>query len=212
MSPTFCNRPATPPPTLVRHPSRATLHPSPTFGTMSPGARASVRVPCLTCVHALTPSQLVGKWHLGGVSPNVNATPVPHEYGFDRTGTYGSPIQALPWLATEIDALAGNITDRWWSADVGDYIRDAGIAFMTNATRHGVPFYVHFWWHMSRACWRPAAGGSASVGLPHDGSLAERSRQPSRTAGQQCPAHDRARGLVVVALPPSPPFPVHFLG
>ena len=35
-----------------------------------------------------------GKWHLGGCSPNDTHTPYPSEYGFDHTGTYGSPVYA----------------------------------------------------------------------------------------------------------------------
>jgi hypothetical protein len=35
-----------------------------------------------------------GQWHLGGCSPNGSHTPAPSEYGFDHTGTYGSPVYA----------------------------------------------------------------------------------------------------------------------
>ena len=37
----------------------------------------------------------------------------------------------------------------WWSADVGDYIRDRGIAHMRASAKAGNPFYLHLWWHMS---------------------------------------------------------------
>ena len=44
---------------------------------------------------------------------------------------------------------AGNFTDQWWSADVGDFIRDEGIAFMKARVKEGKPFYLHLWWHMA---------------------------------------------------------------
>lgn len=90
-----------------------------------------------------------GKWHLGGLSPENLRTPKPSEYGFDVTGTYGSPIQADPSLADEENLPAGNFSDRWWSADVGDFIRDSGIEFMKKAVEKRRPFYLHLWWHMS---------------------------------------------------------------
>ena len=70
------------------------------------------------------PSSSYLQWHLGGVSPEPADTPKPSEYGFDLTGTYGSPIQAIPSLADERNGQIGNHSDQWWSADVGDDIRD----------------------------------------------------------------------------------------
>ena len=91
--------------------------------------------------------------HLGGCSPTGQHTPAPHEYGFNRTGTYGSPVEAKCVAATDVDEYAQkykNGTDRqWWSADVGDYIRDSGIAAMKTALAAGQPFYIQLWWHMS---------------------------------------------------------------
>ena len=94
-----------------------------------------------------------GKWHLGGCSPAGEATPAPSEYGFDHTGTYGSPVYAGCVNATAKDEYASKSgkhqADTWWSADVGDYIRDKGIAHMTAAVKAGKPFYLNLWWHMS---------------------------------------------------------------
>ena len=39
--------------------------------------------------------------------------------------------------------------DQWWSADVGDFIRDSGIGHMRRAKAASKPFYLHLWWHMS---------------------------------------------------------------
>ena len=39
--------------------------------------------------------------------------------------------------------------DQWWSADVGDYIRDSGITAMKTALAAGQPFYLNLWFHMS---------------------------------------------------------------
>lgn len=100
-----------------------------------------------------------GKWHLGGCSPNGSHTPPPSEYGFDHTGTYGSPIHAGCVSPTTKDEYASKAVpagsrpdgpDPWWSADVGDYIRDKGITHMKSAVIESKkPFYLHLWWHMS---------------------------------------------------------------
>ena len=99
-----------------------------------------------------------GKWHLGGCSPNDTHTPYPSEYGFDHTGTYGSPVygHCTGTPPTEKDEVASKAQaagekgpDPWWSADVGDYIRDRGIEHMTAASKANKPFYLHLWWHMS---------------------------------------------------------------
>eukprot|EP00729_Bicosta_minor_P025815 gene25815-10117_t len=90
-----------------------------------------------------------GKWHLGGLNPEWQTTPKPSDYGFDISGTYGSPIQAQPLLIDELNLPAGNFSDPFWSADVGDFIRDSGIQFMTENVKAGKPFYLQLWWHMS---------------------------------------------------------------
>jgi hypothetical protein len=46
-------------------------------------------------------------------------------------------------------AAKTNFTDKWWSADVDDFTRDHGIAFMKQCVDAGKPFYLHLWWHMS---------------------------------------------------------------
>eukprot|EP00947_MAST-08B_sp_MAST-8B-sp1_P005379 g5379.t1 len=116
-----------------------------------------------------------GKWHLGGCSPSATstapkaadsksatpatpaapATPAPTSYGFHHTGTYGSPVEAgcVERSATDEFASKSQIfpggKDQWWSADVGDYIRDRGIAAMKESVAAGQPFYINLWWHMS---------------------------------------------------------------
>jgi len=97
-----------------------------------------------------------GKWHLGGVNPENSShpTPRPSEYGFDDTATYGSPIEADPSLVNAHNHIVGYMANNstrpdWWSADVGDDIRDRGIAFMQDAVGNHTPFYLHLWWHMS---------------------------------------------------------------
>lgn len=40
-------------------------------------------------------------------------------------------------------------SDQWWSADVDDYTKEQGIAFMKASTEAGKPFYLNLWWHMS---------------------------------------------------------------
>jgi len=78
-----------------------------------------------------------GKWHLGGCSPPGEHTPSPSEYGFDHTGTYGSPVFAHCVNETAKDEIAGhgmtNQSDKWFSSDVGDYIKEKGIAHMKKA-------------------------------------------------------------------------------
>lgn len=64
-----------------------------------------------------------GKWHLGGCSPPGTHTPMPSEYGFDRTATHGSPLEAKCVNSTAVDGSLGPESDlmpdkRWWSADV----------------------------------------------------------------------------------------------
>ena len=95
---------------------------------------------------------------LGGCSPNDTHTPYPSEYGFDHTGTYGSPVYghcsgtpptAKDEVASKAVAEGQQGKDQWWSSDVGDYIRERGIAHMTAATKAHKPFYLHLWWHMS---------------------------------------------------------------
>ena len=113
--------------------------------------RSIYRHPCSpTCVRFLL--------QLGGCSPNGTHTPYPSEYGFDHTGTYGSPVYGhcsgtAPTAKDEVasKAVAAGQTgkDPWWSSDVGDYIRDRGIAHMSAATKAHKPFYLHLWWHMS---------------------------------------------------------------
>ena len=44
-----------------------------------------------------------------------------------------------------VQGPAGNFSDKWWSADVGDYIRDSGIQFMKTNAAAGKPFYLHLW-------------------------------------------------------------------
>jgi len=93
-----------------------------------------------------------GKWHLGGLNPNATSSPVPTDYGFDDSSTYGSPVMAFPGLADEHNRLIGReegADPHWWSADVGDDIRDSGIRFMKEAVGNSTPFYLHLWWHMS---------------------------------------------------------------
>eukprot|EP01079_Euglenida_sp_SAG-EU17-18_P004336 gene4336-110_t len=74
-----------------------------------------------------------GKWHLGGCSPAGQRTPAPHEYGFNQTGTYGSPVEAGCVNRTETDQFASKSgiwpagQDQWWSADIDDYVRDQGM-------------------------------------------------------------------------------------
>mmetsp|Transcript_24273 Transcript_24273/g.72478 ORF Transcript_24273/g.72478 Transcript_24273/m.72478 type:complete len:560 (-) Transcript_24273:1121-2800(-) len=94
-----------------------------------------------------------GKWHLGGCSPSNSTTPKPSDYGFDRTGTYGSPVEAGCVPRTDKDEFASLSqiwpADQWWSADVDDYTRNQGIEVMTQAVQTGKPFYLQLWWHMS---------------------------------------------------------------
>lgn len=93
-----------------------------------------------------------GKWHLGGCTPNTTEPPpYPSEYGFDRTGTYGSQVEAgcLPQTAKDQFASLSGAKDQWWSADVDDYTKEQGIKFMTESVRDGKPFYLQLWWHMS---------------------------------------------------------------
>ena len=124
-----------------------------------------------------------GKWHLGGLSPRGDLTPKPSDYGFDHTGTYGSPIQADPSLIDEQNQPAGNFSDPWWSADVGDYIANAGIAFMRNATAQKNPFYLHLWFHYSHDTLDPRAEQMS------DFPFKETCLFPSKMAGQTiCPS------------------------
>jgi hypothetical protein len=44
--------------------------------------------------------------------------------------------------AKNIIAAKTNVTDKWWSADVDDFTRDHGIAFMKEAHAAGKPFYL----------------------------------------------------------------------
>jgi hypothetical protein len=101
-----------------------------------------------------------GKWHLGGCNPNETSTPYPSEYGFNRTGTYGSPVEAGCLPRTDKDQFASLSQvwppghDQWWSADVDDYTKDEGIKFMKEAVSAHTPFYLNLWWHMSHGAIR----------------------------------------------------------
>lgn len=90
-----------------------------------------------------------GKWHLGGLSPEGEHTPKPSDYGFNMTKTYGSPISANNTLIDDKNQLIGNQSSPWWSADVGDDIRDSGIMAMKAARDAKTPFFIQLWWHMS---------------------------------------------------------------
>ena len=91
-----------------------------------------------------------GKWHLGGCSPPMNHTPAPSEYGFNRTATFGSPVEALCAPASAADLnLAPDGERDFWSADVDGVSANLTIDFIRNATQHGSPFYVQWWLHMS---------------------------------------------------------------
>ena len=58
-------------------------------------------------------------------------------------------VGRFPFMASGKAQAAGEKgPDPWWSADVGDYIRDRGIEHMTAASKANKPFYLHLWWHM----------------------------------------------------------------
>lgn len=91
----------------------------------------------------------LGKWHLGGVAPEGERTPRPSDYGFDFSATHSGPVQSNRSLVDAHNIVAGNTSDRWWSADVDGVVRDYAIDFMRNASGAGRPFYVNLWLHMS---------------------------------------------------------------
>ena len=98
-----------------------------------------------------------GKWHVGGCSPPGNHTPPPSEYGFDRTATHASAVEAGCALSTAADLSLGKHNQelfpdkQWWSADIDSVAKDLAIKFIRNATEAGEPFYVQLWLHMSHA-------------------------------------------------------------
>lgn len=60
-----------------------------------------------------------------------------------------APGACMGRYASKLVAEGGEGADTWWSADIGDYIRQRGIAHMTSAVRASKTFYLHLWWHMS---------------------------------------------------------------
>ena len=99
-----------------------------------------------------------GKWHVGGCSPPGNHTPSPSDYGFDRTATHASSIDAECAPSTDSDLNLGRSNaqlfpdnGQWWSADVDGVASNLTIEFIRNATEAAAPFYVHLWLHMSHA-------------------------------------------------------------
>ena len=99
-----------------------------------------------------------GKWHVGGCSPPGNHTPPPSEYGFHRTATHASAVDAgcAPSSPEDIDLGRRNQQlfpdkGRWWSADVDGVAKDLAVEFIRNASAAGEPFYVQLWLHMSHA-------------------------------------------------------------
>jgi arylsulfatase A-like enzyme len=140
-----------------------------------------------------------GKWHVGGCSPPGNHTPSPSEYGFDRTATHASAIDAGCVPSTEKDIDLGHTNralfpdPQWQSADVDDVVRDLSIAFMRNATEASKAFYVQAWLHMSHAKIEPRPSQYAGAYpynltclLPRTASFAAANPGGSGTPGEPC--------------------------
>jgi hypothetical protein len=73
------------------------------------------------------------------------------------TATFASPLEAgcVPISATDL-SIGQNAKNffpdvKWWDADVDGVARDLTIAFIRNATKAGMPFYVHYHLHASHA-------------------------------------------------------------
>jgi len=81
---------------------------------------------------------------------------MPSEYGFDRTATHGSPLEAKCVNSTAVDGSLGPGSDlmpdkRWWSADVDGAATELTVGFMQDAVEESKPFYVQLWLHMSHS-------------------------------------------------------------